>query len=448
VRPVRRLFGRRDAATGARRLSSFKLGAAFIMAALVAMVLVFNKNYFIATLRSGQTFQIHFARAYRLQPDLSQVKVNFVPVGVVTGVQREPNGSALVTVKVNNGIREKIRTDPTAVIRPTTLLGGNYFVDLLPGGPPGAFSGTIPENHTRLPVELGNVVQALTPSALSGLQHTVGDLNQTMHNGAGTALDQLLADAPKTLQPAGQVLSALRGNNPQTDLPNLVSGLESTAAVLTARQGQLNSVVTNLYSTSSVLASNSDALADTIARLPSTLSTARTGLADLDVTLGKLRDTADSVRPSVEQLNITLQHLNPVLVRAEPFVTGLNGLLVNLQPLVQELVPASQQGTVVLNDLDGPVLDRVNGPIKHFILSPYKGTGPYATSTTEQPMYEELGGAVSNLDRVSSLLDPNGYAIAIQVGFGLGSVAGLPVNPQVLFNHIIGQSAPNPQGGR
>lgn len=443
-----RLPGRRGAGAGRRLLSPFKLGIAFVVVVLAAGCLVFNKNYLIASLRPGQTFQIHFTRNYQLQPDLSQVKVNFVPVGVVTGIRREPDNSALVTVKVNNGVLAKLRRDPTAVIRPTTLLGGNYFVDLIPGGPPGAFSGTIPEKRTQLPTELGSVAQAIQPSALSGMQHSVGDVDQTMRNGAGSALDQLLADAPPTLQAGRQVLSALRGKNPETDLPELVSGLESTSAVLTRRQGQLDSVVANLQSTSAALGNNSAALENTIANLPGTLSTTRTGLNDLGVTLGKLRDTAATAQPTVKQLNTTLRHVNPVLVKARPFVANLNDLTVDLEPLVQELVPASQEGTSALNDLRGPVLDRVNGPIKHFVLSPYQGTGPYATSTTNQPMYKELGGAVSNLDRVSSLLDSNGYAIAIQVGFGLGSAGGLPVNPQVLLNEILAQGTPSHQEGR
>lgn len=431
-----------------KKLSSFRLGIVLIAVVLVAGVLVVNKNSISATLRSGQTFQIHFPRNYKLQPDLSQVKVNFVPVGVVTGVQREPDNSALVTVKVNDGISQKLRTRPTAVIRPTTLLGGNYFVDLIPGGPPGTFSGTIPEKRAKLPVEVGSAAQALQPSALSGGQRSVGDLNQAMKNGAGSALDRLLGDAPGTLKPAGQVLSGLRGNNPRSDLPNLVSGLQSTSSVLTRQQGQLDTVVSNLQATSSALGSDSGALETTLANLPGTLNTTRTGLADLNVTLGKLRDTASTAGPSVAQLNVTLRHLNPVLVQARPFLTDLNGLLVDLRPLVQELVPASQQGTTVLDNLRGPVLDRVDGPVKKFVLSPYKGTGAYSTSTTTQPMYKEAAGAVANLNEVSSLLDSNGYAIAIQVGFGLGSAGGFPVNPQVILDHILSQSRPAPREGR
>lgn len=431
-----------------RKLTPFQLGIAFIAVVLVAGALVMNKNSISATLRSGQTFQIHFPRNYGLQPDLSQVKVNFVPVGEVTGVQREPDNSALVTVKVNNGIPRKLRTRPTAVIRPTTLLGGNYFVDLIPGGPAGAFSGTIPEKQAKLPVEAGTAAQALQPSALSGAQRSVGALNQAMKNDAGSALDRLLGDAPGTLKPAGQVLSGLRGSNPKTDLPNLVSGLQSTSSVLTRQQGQLDTVVSNLQATSSALGSDSGALETTLANLPGTLNTTRTGLASLNVTLGKLRDTASTAGPSVAQLNTTLRHLNPVLVQARPFLTDLNGLLVDLPPLLQELVPVSQQGTTVLDNLRGPVLNRVNGPVKQFLLSPYKGTGPYATSNTTQPMYKEAGGMVSNLDEVSSLMDSNGYAIAIQVGFGLGSAGGFPVNPQVILDHILSQSASTPREGR
>ena len=61
-------------------------------------------------------------------------------------------------MEVDKDIPAKLGTAPTATIRPTTLLGGNYFVDLKPGGDPGEFHDVIPVAHTTLPVELDKLL--------------------------------------------------------------------------------------------------------------------------------------------------------------------------------------------------------------------------------------------------------------------------------------------------
>ncbi|MGW6356374.1 MlaD family protein [Streptomyces sp. NPDC055092] len=393
--------------------------------------------------RSGTTLKIHFPRGYRLQTDLSQVKVNYVPVGVVSSVEAQNDGSAMVSIKVDNDIPAKIRTKPTAVIRPTTLLGGNYFVDLVPGGSRGAFRGTIPPTRTRIPVELDAVTQALQPSALKGLQHSVDNLDGTLKNGGKSALDRLLTDAPDTLEPASKVLAAARGDNPDSDLPNLVKGLQSSSAVLSRKHGQLDSVITNLATTSTVLSENREQLSTTLDQLPSTLDSADKGLKRLDSSLAKLRDTADGLRPSARELNTTLKRLDPTLAKAGPFTSKVNKLLADAEPLVDRLVPVSRQADTVLKDVQGPVLERVNGPIKRFILSPYRGSGAYKNSQSDEPMYVELAGAVTNLNKTASFLDPNGYAIAIQLGFGLGTAGGLPVSPEALLDALTGAQTKN-----
>ncbi|AJE87258.1 Mammalian cell entry related domain protein [Streptomyces albus] len=430
-------------------MSPFKLGVIAIILIVVAGLLVMNRNSLMTKTRSGTTLKIHFPRGYRLQTDLSQVKVNYVPVGVVSSVDAQDDGSAMVSVKVDKDIPAKIRTEPTAVIRPTTLLGGNYFVDLVPGGRRGTFSGTIPPARTKIPVELDAVTQALQPSALKGLQHTVDNLDGTLKNGGKSALDRLLADAPDTLEPASGVLESARGDNPDTDLPQLVKGLQSSSAVLSRKHGQLDSVVTDLTATSTVLSENREQLSSSIAQLPSTLDSADKGLKRLDSSLVKLRDTADEVRPSVRELNTTLKRLDPVLAKAGPFTSKVNKLLVDTEPLVDQLVPVSRQADSVLKDVRGPVLDRVNGPIKRFILSPYKGSGAYKHSQSDEPMYVEAAGAITNLNKVSSFLDPNGYAISIQLGFGLGTAGGLPVSPEALLDALTGPQTKNsPQEDR
>lgn len=432
---------------GKRRFSPAVVGIGLAVAAVAAGVFLFNKDRVITTLTPGETVRINFERDYHLREFITQAKVSGVPVGKVSSVEEHDNGTAMVEVKIDSDVLGKLGAHPSAAIRPTTMLGGNYYVDLVPGGGKGAFSGEIPAARTKIPVELDKVARALQPSALQGMRSSTARLDETLKNGGTAAIDRLLADAPPALAPAGEVLAATRGTNPRTDLPNLVRGLESTSRVLDQHEGQLDAIVRDLDSTSSVLGNRSNELADTIDQLPSTLDTANTGLSRLDTTLGKLRDTAGPAMPIARELDRTLEHADPVLRRARPLVTDLKNLLSDAHPLVRDLVPASRRATTVLDNLSGPVLDRVNGPIKDFVMSPYSGKGPYAGSGSDRPVYQEVGFMFANLTRATSLSDRNGHAISFHPGIGPGSVAGLPISAERLFTHLLGLQVPKPEGG-
>jgi phospholipid/cholesterol/gamma-HCH transport system substrate-binding protein len=416
--------------------STFALGLTFALVALVVGVGLFQKDRITTALRPGEAIKINFDRDYRLRPFASQVKVAGIPIGVVTAVDSAVDGSAVVSVKVDSDVPAKLGSAPSAVIRATTLLGGNYYVDLVPGGLHTSFNGEISKDRTKVPVELDEVTAALPPQTLDSAKSAVEQLDKTLDVKGRTAIDQLLADAPGALEPATDVLGAARGTRPDTDLPNLVGGLESAAVALTQQQGQLDSIVQNLNTTSTVLGGHADDLARTIADLPATLDSTNAGLTRLDTTLGKLRDTADPARPVVQQLNTALQHTDPVLVKARPLVGRLKDLLIDARPLVQDLVPASQQATSVLDDVRGPVLDRLNGPVKKTVLSPYQGSGPYAGADSDKPLYQELGHMLANLDRATALTDANGATLAYEPGIGPGTVAGMPVSLEQLFSNL------------
>jgi phospholipid/cholesterol/gamma-HCH transport system substrate-binding protein len=418
------------------RSTSIRLGIGLIVLTLVAGYALFHKNEILTKLRSGETIQIHFAAGTHLVPYLSQAKVAFVWVGVVTGQDRHSDGSAVVSVKVDNGTRAKLGSEPSAVIRPTTLLGGNYFVDLVPGGDHVPFIGTIPKARTSLPVELDKIAAVFQPAARSGLRGATRALDGTLKAGAGSALDQLAADAPGLLRPTAGVLRAAQGTDPYVDLTGLVTGLDTTARVLTAKQGRLDDIITQLHATTSVLAGRSDELANTLALLPDTLHSTKAGLASLDVSLGKLRDTADSARPVVTALNTTLEHADPMLIAARPVVRQLNVLLTAGEPLVQQLVPTTRGATSALRAVEGPVLDRVNGPVKRWLLSSYHGAGPYAGTGSNKPLYEEIAYMFANLDRTSAMVDHNGHAIAFEPGVGPGTIGGLPISIEQMFTVI------------
>lgn len=417
--------------------SLFKLGAMFVVVALVAGLALFNKDRILTMLRPGTELSINFARDYRLQPFTTEVKVAGIPIGKVVDVREAPDGSADVTVKVDDDVPAKLRTAPSAVIRAATVLGGRYYVDLVPGGEKGTPAGEIPKDRTRVPVELDKVVDALPPNTLNSLQKTAGSLDATLDDEGRGAIDQLLADAPGTLDPAGDVLHAAQGTRPRQDLTDVVSGLESASSALTKEPGQLDSIVQNLGKVSTVLGDRASDLSHTVSGLPEALDSTNAGLSRLDGTLAKIKDVAGPARPVARELDTALQHADPVLAKARPLVNDLKNLLTDARPVVRDLVPTAQGLTTVLDDVRGPVLDRVNGPIKSTILSPYRGTGPYAGTSGDRPLYQELGYMLSNVDRASSMTDGNGASIAFEPGIGPGSIGGLPISLEQLYSNLM-----------
>lgn len=406
-----------------------RTGLIAIMIVLLAMVALFSKNQLSTALSRGETIELQFAGDYKLRPHVSKVKLGFVPVGHVTGVERAGDGSAVVTVKVDGDAMKTLGSQPSAVIRPTTVLGGSYFVDLRPGGTPGAFRGErIPQARTQVPVELDHVVQALQPSALTGLQHTVGNLDQALEPSGRDALERLVRTAPDTLRPGAKVLAAAQGTRPGHDLGATVSNFHATARALTARDRQLERIVQNLQVTTSALSSRSRHLATTLDRLPATLDNTRAGLKGLSRTLGTLEDVADETRPVARELGRTLDALTPVLADARPTIRDLRYVARDARPVLTHLVPTARSGSAVLDDVRGDVIGRVNQKVIPWLHAPYNGTGDYDQTSSKRPMYEETTFALVNVDRASALVDANGHAIAFQPGIGAGSVGGLPIN--------------------
>jgi len=399
---------------GHRTVSSIKLGVLFVIFSLAIGWASFNKVQIREFFTPSRTIKVHFAANNVIIPYYSKAKVNFVPVGLVTGLDKLGDGTAMVTIEVSPDIPGKLGTAPTAVLRPTTILGGYYFVDLAPGGDPGEFTaGTIPLERTKLPVELDKLLRAFQPNALEGLRGLVKESDETLAGGGREALQRLVSDSPGSLKPTGEVLDALRGTRPNRDLTDFVEGFESTARVLTDRPGQLRAIAVNLAVISAAFGEHSAEFSEALEELPGTLTSADRGLRRLNTTLDTLRDTASDIRPSAQHLGRTLDRLDPVLAHARPVVRDLRHVIHEARPLLEDLVPVVRKLTDVFDDLSGPVLDRVNGPIKDLILGTYQGSGPYVQTRTDKPVFQELAYMAANLDR-ATFMDRTGGAIDFQ----------------------------------
>lgn len=424
-------------------------------AAVIGVLLNF-KGELITALRPGETITIHLAQAYKLVPSDSYVKMSGAPIGNVQSVDQSDGGTVTVKLKVANGTRALLGSEPRATVRPTTVLGGKYYVELSSGGQPGEFTGDIPVERTRLPVELDKVLAALPPDAQLGLQGLTVRLQDTLKTST-PAFKQLLKDAPGSLQPAGVVLDGLRGQNKDTDLSELTISANTATRVLSAKPGQLRAIVDSLATTSRAFGDNAGALARTIADLPATLRATRTGATDLSTTLDKLIDTADDARPSVRALNPLLKRLDPTLKDTSDLLHDLRPLVDDARPLTDELKPTVRQGTDVLDDLNGKVLDRVNGPILTELNRPWRGDCPKycnggrdGAKPDDAKYFEELAYLVTNLNGATQYQTPNHHLIGFEVGGGSTSLlgTGAPAEKfQRALSEMFGIPHQGPNGG-
>lgn len=413
--------------------SSARIGVVILVVTLLVSFGLFSKDRISSLLMGGDTIEVHFDRAYKLRANVSEVKVAFVVVGKVTGV--EPDGDdAVVQLKVDGDVLDRLGSEPTATIRPTTLLGGSYFVDLQPGGDPGAFTAaSIPVERTTVPVELDKVARAVQPEARQGVRGTVRRLDAALDEDGERALRDLVATAPGALDPAAEVFDAAQGLHPNEDLAALTSGMENLGRVLSKEDGQLDGILVDLATTSRTLDRRSPEVAAAVRTLPAALQSTRTGLADLDGSLETLREVAADTRPLARQLDETLGVAQPVLRDARPLVADLRGLVRDARPMLDGLVPTAKGADSVLTDLRGDVLDRVDRKVMPWLHAKYTGKGPYSHTSSDKPTYEELAYMFATLDRASGMVDKNGHAVAFQPGIGSGSVGGIPISVEQMF---------------
>lgn len=423
------------------RFSAPRVGVVVITFVLVLGVTLFQKTQIMTYLSPGDGLKVTFARDYQLRGHVTKVKVAGVPVGLVTDVDSRPDGTAVATLHLEKGIIEKLGDDPGAALRPTTLLGGNYYVELEPGGDAGRVEA-IGVDRTSVPVELDRVLEVLKPEARTSTQRTIRRLDDVLGQRGSTAIRDLVDEAPRTLRPLGATLSALRGEKP-ADLRKLVSSLDVTARTLNSQRADLGSALAGTSDVSTTLAASAPDVAEAVEDLPATLRTTRTGLTALDLSLDQLRDVSDDAIPTAKQLSATLRDLDPALRELRPVVRDLRPALLDLRPIVDDLVPSAIDGTRVLDDIDGAPIDRVKGPLLETVNSDFSGTGVYAKGGNDTVFYKELGDFIAGMNNAGRMTDRNGSTIHFQPGFGVGSLSNTPISfEQLLMQLAYPQGAP------
>jgi phospholipid/cholesterol/gamma-HCH transport system substrate-binding protein len=383
------------------RRSKLQIGTLWLAVTLVTGLALLDKSQILLALHRGESLSADFSSRYKLQPTVSKVKVAGVRVGTITAIHPRSGGGARVDMELSPGVRAKLGAEPEAAIRPATLLGGpglSAYVELGPGGRPGRFEGrVIPAPRTRIPVELDRVLEVLTDQARAGLTRSNRGLDTALGHGGGESLGRILDDAPPAFGPGAGVLSALGGEE-NGDLARLVDDLGQVAATLTAHDGELEAAVDGLGSFASTLGDRAADLEASTASLPETLRATRAGMAALESSLARLEATAPAARPAVQRLEALLRRSTPVLAEATPVLADLRPVARQAGPVLDTLTPTSALLRQLLDDLDGPVLDRLNDSVVPAVLSPTPGS---ATRLYEQIAYLQAGlaGVLKYTDR-------------------------------------------------
>jgi phospholipid/cholesterol/gamma-HCH transport system substrate-binding protein len=437
-----------------KQLPPKALGVVVIVLFLLVGWVAFQKeavHTFLFT-QFDETIEAEFGGRAKLIDDsltyVHQVKLDGVIVGKVIGIEETDRGTMLATLRVDRGTRAKLGSAPTAAIRPTLVTDGVQNVLLSTGGQRGVefTEDRIPLERTQLPVALDDVLTAVSSdAAVKGIRSFIDRSDATLAQGGGQAIRGLVSDAPQTLRPAGVVLSAFRGTQPDVDLNRLVVGFEHIAAAMNKQPGQFSRIVRDLDATTTALGDSGRPLSQALSTGDETLRVTRAGMADLRPALDRLRVTAEDFQPSARSLDGFLQEFQPTLHRARPVFDDLRGVLKDLRPTLRDLDPIMDKGDHALDGLKGPVFDRVNGPIKDRLYSPLKGENEYSNSASDFPFYQEIGYLFSDASSVWQHYDSNNAIARLEAGGG-GQTFGGTKFPSTVEQYMEAYGLQRPVG--
>lgn len=330
----------------------------------------------------------------------SAVKIGGVPGGKVTDIVLTPRDTALVTMHLDDNAAP-VGRDAVARSRPVNLLGEKY-VDLttrdarhpMPSG------ATIPTRRTGAPVELDDVLNALSPDVRGRVRILINESGIALA-GRGADFNSLLGGLPPALDELRRMVSDLGADTDR--MHRLIARSHRVVRAVDAHHDDLGRLVANAASVLDTTARRRTQLGATIRDAPATLRRLRTAVAQLGASTGELA-------PGAAQLRRTARPLEAVLRRAPAFATDAAGALATARATAPTLTKLGREGR--------PTVARL------------------------RPVADELTTFAGQLDPVSKTLDRSigdalgfihGYARAEQQRDGLGH--------QLRLREIIGKDA-------
>jgi virulence factor Mce-like protein len=421
---------RRRPSPGSRRTGDLIAGGA-LLAIVAALTL----------LSFGALAPVHPAyRLYALMRDANQlrpgslVRIDGVDVGSVSAIDRAPHGATRAAMDLTSTALP-LHSDATLRIRPRTFLEGGFYVDLSPGSPsaPTLRAGaTLPLAATTAPVQLSQVLSTFTAPYRAGMQHILAETATGL--GGANALRTLAPQLTPTLRDAAWIAQAARGTEPH-DLSLLIRSTASVTGALSANDQELVELVSGLRTTAAALTARPGALGDTVAELDALLREAPPALTALDGALPALERFSVAADPAVRQAPPLIAGLNTAVSQfgglvAPPergrVVASLRASLVQLPTLLTRLgsaFPPLEPSAQCLVDRIVPVFDQ---PV------------PDGSLSTGRPSWQDLLHGLVGLAGTGQDFDGNGFWQRYLSGGGTQTVS-LPV-PGGLIGTMPGPS--------
>lgn len=402
-----------------RQHSRDLLAGAVVIAAVIALTL-----YAFAGLRPfHQAYRVYAVvqDANQLTPG-SPVRIAGVDEGSVSAVDRGPNGATRLSLELSTSA-QPLHADATLRIRPRTFLEGGFYVDLSPGTPNApalASGGTIPLAHTSGPVQLSQLLSTFTLAYRDGLRRILGQSAIGLQ-GAG-ALRTLAPQLTPTLRDVAWIDEAAQGTEPH-DLSLLIRSAASITDTLSANDQALVGLVSGLRTTTAALTAREGALSDSVSELDSLLREAPPALSALDgamPALGRFSVVADpAVRqapPLISGLTNAVTQFGTLVAPAERerLVAALHAALVQLPTLLLRLSSAFPPLAPAAECLSERVVPVLNAQV------------PDGSLSTGRPSWQDLVHGLVGLAGNAQDFDGNGFWQRYLAGGGAQTVS-LPV---------------------
>jgi phospholipid/cholesterol/gamma-HCH transport system substrate-binding protein len=263
----------------------------------------------------------------------NDVRVGGAPAGTVDDLELTPQGTAMVTLRLHDGI-EPPRADATAAIRPVDLIGDNYIaLDL--GSEAAALEQPIAVDRTLNAPRLDDLLRSFDEPERVGIKAMLVE--------GGIALDNRGADlnrAALALRPALEAAdSVITEVGSQTaNLRRFVTSAERVTSQAAGRDDDLGRLISALDATLHATADHPEALDAALARLPGSI-------ADLRALAPRLTQVAREALPLAESVRRSAPGLAEATGRAVPF-------LETASRTIDELDPVIQRGTDLLERAD------------------------------------------------------------------------------------------------
>jgi len=211
------------------------------------------------------------------------VRIAGVNIGRVTGVRREPGGTAVVAMAISDAGRP-IHADATMKVRPRIFLEGNFFVDVRPGtgaAPELHDGGTVPLAQTATPVQFDQVLSTLNSSTRDQLRTLVEQYGAALDHGGAEAIRRGVPNWTGAFKGAAIVAEASRGTQ-EHDLSRFIAAQAQVSGALASRRTQLADLVVQFNHTLGALAARQGDVAASVAGLAGTLRAAGPALAEVN----------------------------------------------------------------------------------------------------------------------------------------------------------------------